>query len=93
MGQRWRRLSNGYARITEKARKRLCEAMGANFPLEHIPQKVEPKGDGKAGQWFCITCGDLPQNNLMASAHVGTTWGKRHKLAWRSFDSGKIEAP
>lgn len=74
--------------ITEKARKKLAAALGGNYPMEHVPRQVEPKGPGQAGQWFCVTCGDLPRNNLEANGHA-----EKHKLAWRSFDSGKIEAP
>lgn len=78
-------------KITEKARKRLAMCMGGNYPIDAIPTAVEPKGAGQAGQWFCITCGDLPQNNMSAQIHADDH--RTHRLAWRSFDSGKIEAP
>lgn len=78
--------------ITTKARDALARAMGFARRDQKIdpciPTKVEPKGDGKAGQWFCITCGALPMNNFEADGHP-----RSHKLAWRSFESGKIEEP
>ena len=74
--------------ITERARKKLAAALGGNYPIESVPHRVEPKGPGTTGQWFCITCGDLPRNNMEAQGHP-----ERHGLAWRSFTSGKIEAP
>lgn len=72
--------------ITAKARAKLAKV--SRVPADQIADKVAPKTTGQSGQWFCITCGELPRNNLEASGHT-----KNHKVAWRSFDSGQIEAP
>lgn len=76
--------------IETKARERMARAQGQR-PLDHMPTVVEPKTEGDAGQWFCITCGELPQNQMQAGSHE--TEHPKHKLAWRSFASGNIEAP
>lgn len=49
---------------------------------------VHPKSEGDGGQWLCIDCGEVFANNLEASSHP-----KSHRLAWRSFTSGKLEVP
>lgn len=71
--------------------------------------EVHPKSDGKNGQWFCISCCVPLQHNMAKDTHCegpaprksaivnpsvedGQTPAK-HVLAWRSFDSGKIEVP
>lgn len=70
---------------------------------------VEPKSEGDNGQWVCISCNEYIANNLQKDTHCdgprkpGTSQnpgGKngsgsraKHVLAWRSFDSKRIEVP
>lgn len=50
---------------------------------------VREKSAGDNGQFICIDCGDLPQNNMMAQSHP-----KSHRIAWRNFDrDGRLEVP
>lgn len=77
--------------ITATAREKLATAMGGRMTAERLPTHVGAKAEGERGQWFCATCGELPQNNMQADTHERSH--PKHKLAWRSFDSGKIEAP
>lgn len=72
-------------KITAKARKVLEQRLG------YTPETVQPKAEGAQGQWFCITCGDLPQNNFQAQTHRDEC--PKHKLAWRNFESGQVEEP
>lgn len=72
-------------KFTKAARKH--RYAGALFPDE----PVQPKAPGTKGQWVCITCGDLPQNNWQANTHEEEH--PKHKLAWRNFESGKVEEP
>lgn len=76
--------------ITEKAREKLAAAMGGNVPIVCIPDRVVAKTDSKEGQWFCITCGALPQNNMQASTHESEH--PSHRLGWRGA-TGDIEEP
>lgn len=68
--------------------------------------EVHPKTEGDSGQWFCITCCVPLQNNFDKDSHCTLRAPKktalvgsdqlepaRHVLAWRSFISGKMEAP
>ncbi len=90
MGASSARFAKAGDKFAMKARRALANAMG-KAPIENVPSGVSPKTDGDAGQWFCITCGSLPKNNLEASGHQRSK--PTHPLAWRSFVSGKIEAP
>jgi hypothetical protein len=78
--------AKGGDKLTKKARERLARLMGA--PIGAIETEVAPKTEGATGQWICITCGDPFANNMEADGHT-----PKHKLAWRSFVSGKIEEP
>jgi len=78
-------------KIEPAARKRLAKAMGGRLTAEDMPTEVSPKTDGSQGQWFCVTCGELPQNNMQCWGHQDDK--PMHKMAWRSHDSGKIEEP
>ena len=50
---------------------------------------VAPKSTGDHGQWVCIDCGELPQNNMMAQSHASS-----HRVAWRNADNdGRLEEP
>ena len=63
------------------------------------------KSEGNAGQWVCIACGEPLANNFEKDSHcesrpsrlrmILTEKGPRtaHVLAWRSFNSGKVEVP
>lgn len=70
--------------------------------------EVHEKTEGNEGQWICISCCVPLQNNWEKDSHCETTRkGKscltgeladgvpdaKHVLAWRSFVSGKVEAP
>lgn len=69
--------------------------------------EVKPKTGGDRGQWFCITCCQPLQNNFDKDSHcqkpaprksatrdLDPTQPKaKHILAWRSFESGKLEVP
>lgn len=70
--------------------------------------EVSPKTEGQAGQWICISCAVPLASNFEKDSHCETTRrGKscliglppagtpdaKHVLAWRSFDSGKVEVP
>ena len=72
-------------KMTAKAGAALCRA---GLRLTEELTVVQPKAPGEKGQWVCIDCGALPENNMQAHSHT-----KSHRLAWRSFDSGNIEAP
>lgn len=50
---------------------------------------VSPKAPGDRGQWFCIDCGESPQNNLMANSHESHR--PSHRLAWRNFATDAVE--
>lgn len=76
-------------RISPKARQRLAALQ--RIPLASVQETVESKSSGDRGQWLCITCGALPQNQLEAGSHERKY--PRHRFAWRSFVSGRIEAP
>lgn len=75
--------------IAPKARKRLASLL--RMPLDAIQKTVGPKTPGDTGQWLCITCGALPQNQIEAGSHERQN--PKHRFAWRSFTSGRIEAP
>lgn len=72
--------------VTAKALKALARAGG--HAVETI---VRPKTEGNAGQWFCIDCGELPQNNMGAWGHAEAH--PKHRFAWRNFKSGELEEP
>lgn len=59
----------------------------------HDQESVMNKGEGNEGQWFCIDCGLFPENNFQAIGHASGKYAThpKHRLAWRSFVSGKIE--
>lgn len=85
--------------IQEKARRKYARALGhilgtpreAELMEANVPKSVMPKSDGNDGQWFCIDCGELPQNNWQASSHESEK--PKHRLAFRNFSSGDIEEP
>lgn len=39
--------------------------------------RVQPKSDAKSGQWGCVDCGEMLQNNMSAQGH-----NAKHRLAW-----------
>lgn len=76
-------------KISDKARKAYARAIG-NAPLHIVDTVVQPKTTGQGGQWFCIDCGELPQNNFSANTHEREK--PKHRLAWRSV-ANNIEEP
>lgn len=79
--------------ISADARRRLAKLLGGprRLAISAIQIAVAPKSAGTNGQWICIDCGELPQNNMQAWGHMDERPG--HRLAWRNFESGKIEEP
>lgn len=77
------------AKAGDKLSKKANDRLFKQFKI--VLGDVEPKSSGNSGQWLCIDCGELPQNNMMAWAH--SDQHPKHRFAWRNFDSGKLEEP
>lgn len=69
--------------------------------------EVFPKSEGSLGQWICVTCCKVLENQFMKDVHCARPAPRKsalvgssdelpkakHVLAWRSFVSGKVEEP
>ena len=82
------------AKVGDKlSRKALTVLSKRGLPYSNV---VGDKTAGQQGQWFCIDCGELPMNNMQAQSHAGSekfASNPDHRMAWRNFESGKLEAP
>jgi hypothetical protein len=84
-----RALAKAGDKFTAKAGAKLRKALSSDIVRYLTRDPVAPKSPegGDNGQWICIDCGALPTQFEMWS-HP-----KSHRIAWRNFISGKIEAP
>lgn len=82
------------AKLGDKCSRKALSVLtkrGLNYDGE-----VHEKTDGSQGQWFCIDCGELPMNNMQAQSHAGSekfAEFPKHRMAWRNFESSKLEVP
>ena len=74
------------ARAGAKLRKSLPAALfQARFGTRE-KCTVRAKGAGQQGQWICVDCGELPENNMQVHGHA-----KSHRIAWLGPEG--IEVP
>lgn len=73
-------------RVSLRAINRVSKLTRGRTSLGHT---VEPKSPEPGGQWICIDCGELPQNNMSAWQHADAH--PKHRLAW--LIAGRIEEP
>ena len=59
--------------------------------MRGVPEVVGAKTPCDRGQWLCVDCGYPCQNNIDAWNHAEQH--KKHRFAWRNFDSGNLEEP
>jgi hypothetical protein len=87
----FRKLAAAGDRLTDFAKARLRQHLGEHWYTrvcgEGVVRPAAKNGDSTAGQHCCIDCGDLFVGTRDAREHDAT-----HRLAWRSFTTGYIEA-
>jgi hypothetical protein len=81
--------------VSKKALGKLVARLRGPSPA--VNRVVQPKTETEGGQWFCIDCGELPQNNMEAHSHAGDSKYASHpghRLGWlRIGDPCTVEQP
>jgi hypothetical protein len=77
------------ARAGAKLRKVLSAPLFEHYFGTPAKCRVAPKSDdGAVGQWICIDCGELPENNFAMHSHP-----KSHRIAWLNRTAMRVEVP